>query len=581
MTLAMAGRRRSDSGSGTLADALVRVTRGGGIPVAGFGTVAARLERRTYADSRARRSRATSASWSAPRPGSVRSDCSGCGRRRRPAWCCSPRPPPGPCWAGGRWPGGGDQSPTSWPPVTWPAARLQVRNLVGRDTAELGPERDRPGHRRVGGREHLGRRGRSAALGRGRRHPRAARLPRGEHPGRDGRAPLAALRAVRLGGGPAGRPGQLGAGPGGRAGRRGGRAAGRWLADGGAAGRRGATRASTRVPNAGVVEAAFAGALGIRLGGRNVYRGQVEERGVLGDGPRGRRSATSRGPTGWPAIGPARSGRRWPWRADPQAAGDDDPDPGRHRRGPGAGGGAGSRRQDVLTSLAGRVRDPALPPGRVRVGGFGGVDGLAAFLRSDGVTRGGRRHPPVRRPDQRATPRPRRARTGVPLLRLERPGWADHPQAGALDLGRRRRRRPGLPREAYRHPFLTTGRQSLAAFLPWADRSVLARVVDPPELAVPERWTLITARGPYALRRRTPADGRGTAVDVLLTKDSGGAHTAAKLDAAGDLGIPVVIIARPRRRAGCRYGQPPSRRRWPGPRCSAAGRTRLGAPLAP
>ena len=103
--------------------------------------------------------------------------------------------------------------------------------------------------------------------------------------------------------------------------------------------------------------------------------------------------------------------------------------------------------------------------------------------------------------------------------------------------------------EAYERPFLTTGRQSLAAFLPWADRAVLARTVDPPELPLPERWTLIIARGPYAFaaERRLMSE---FGVDVLLTKDSGGSHTRAKLDAAGDLGIPVVIISRPVRPLG-------------------------------
>ena len=203
--------------------------------------------------------------------------------------------------------------------------------------------------------------------------------------------------------------------------------------------------------------------------------------------------------------------------------------------------------QDVLTSLAGRVRDPALPPGRVRVGGFGGVDGLAAFLRSDGITAVvDATHPFADRISTNAVAAADRA--GVPLLRLERPGWTDHPNAGGwtwvanVEAAR-------AAADAYEHPFLTTGRQSLTTFLPWADRVLLARVVDPPELALPERWTLITARGPYAYadERRLMAEA-GT--DVLLTKDSGGTQTAAKLDAADDLGIPVVVIARPPRPIG-------------------------------
>ena len=200
--------------------------------------------------------------------------------------------------------------------------------------------------------------------------------------------------------------------------------------------------------------------------------------------------------------------------------------------------------RDVVTSLAGRVRDPALPPGRVRVGGFGGVEGLAAFLRADGVTAMvDATHPFAARISANAVAAA--AQADVPLLRLERPGWGNHPNAGAwtwvADAEGAR-----AAADAYERPFLTTGRQSLATFLPWADRSVLARVVDPPDFAVPGRWTLITTRGPYTYvdERRTMTDH---SIDVLLTKDSGGTHTAAKLDAAGDLGVAVVVIARPPR----------------------------------
>ena len=72
------------------------------------------------------------------------------------------------------------------------------------------------------------------------------------------------------------------------------------------------------------------------------------------------------------------------------------------------------------------------------------------------------------------------------------------------------------------------------------------RLVDPPSTPLPQRWILIMSRGPYSY-----SDEHQTltehGIDVLITKDSGGAHTVAKLDAAGDLGIPVVIIARPQR----------------------------------
>lgn len=195
---------------------------------------------------------------------------------------------------------------------------------------------------------------------------------------------------------------------------------------------------------------------------------------------------------------------------------------------------------DVLSSLAGRVSRPALPVGRVRVGGFGGVDGLARFLVEHRVTATvDATHPFAATISANAAEAC--AQTGTPLLRLARPGWSNHPDAfrwtwvddvaEALDV-------PGG------RPVLTTGRQSLAEFLPWCDRAVLARVVDPPEEALPPAWRIVRSRGPYDLEgeRSLLRDHRA---DLLVTKDSGGTHTVAKLDAARELDVSVVVVRRP------------------------------------
>jgi precorrin-6A/cobalt-precorrin-6A reductase len=197
---------------------------------------------------------------------------------------------------------------------------------------------------------------------------------------------------------------------------------------------------------------------------------------------------------------------------------------------------------DVISSLAGRVRTPSLPAGRVRVGGFGGVNGFAEFLRREPASAVvDATHPFAAKITENALQAA--SLIGTPLVRLERPGWREHPRSNSwtwvADAAAAR-----TAAESARRPFLTTGRQSLSDFQAWADRDVLVRLVDPPAASLPQRWTVLLSRGPYRY-----ADERKIltehAVDVILTKDSGGTHTVAKLDAAGDLGIPVVIIARP------------------------------------
>jgi precorrin-6A/cobalt-precorrin-6A reductase len=196
----------------------------------------------------------------------------------------------------------------------------------------------------------------------------------------------------------------------------------------------------------------------------------------------------------------------------------------------------------VISSLAGRVSTPSLPVGKVRVGGFGGAAGLAEYMREQRVSAVvDATHPFAAKITSNAVQAA--SRTGTPLVRLERAGWQEHPRSGTWtwvsDAAAAR-----VAAEVAARPFLTTGRQSLRDFQSWADREVLVRLVDPPSSELPERWTVIVSRGPYAYaEERQILTEHG--IDVLITKDSGGSHTVAKLDAAGDLGIPVVIIARP------------------------------------
>jgi precorrin-6A/cobalt-precorrin-6A reductase len=197
---------------------------------------------------------------------------------------------------------------------------------------------------------------------------------------------------------------------------------------------------------------------------------------------------------------------------------------------------------EVVSSLAGRVRNPRLPAGPVRIGGFGGADGLAAYLRDHHVSAlVDATHPFAVQITTNALQAA--SVTNTPLIRLERPGWSEHPLSGGwmwvADAAS-----ACVTADSASRPFLTTGRQSLPDFDSWAHRDVLVRLVDPPTSPVPQRWTVITSRGPYCYAgERQILDEY--AVDALLTKDSGGSHTAAKLEAAADLGIPVIVIARP------------------------------------
>ncbi|MEV7277004.1 cobalt-precorrin-6A reductase [Streptomyces sp. NPDC093111] len=201
--------------------------------------------------------------------------------------------------------------------------------------------------------------------------------------------------------------------------------------------------------------------------------------------------------------------------------------------------GAGDLR--VTSSLAGRVATPRLPAGEVRVGGFGGAEGLAAWVRQHGVDAViDATHPFAERISFNAA---RAAATAhVPLLALRRPGWV--PVAGDTwhEVGSLAEAADALGGLGDR-VFLTTGRMGLAAF---ADRPewFLVRSVDAPEAPMPARTEVLLERGPFSLDGERELLARHR-IDVLVTKDSGGAATAPKLTAVREAGVPVVVVRRP------------------------------------
>jgi precorrin-6A/cobalt-precorrin-6A reductase len=195
---------------------------------------------------------------------------------------------------------------------------------------------------------------------------------------------------------------------------------------------------------------------------------------------------------------------------------------------------------DMLSSLAGRVADPLLPPGEVRIGGFGGAVGLTAWLRAHPVRAIiDATHPFAA--TMTASAATAAALTGIPLLRVQRPGWTPEPgddwrwvdsveEAAAAVAG-------------FGSVFLTTGRKTVGAFAGLTSRC-LVRSIDCPEPPLPERTVVVLARGPFTVEEEL-ALLREHAVDVVVTKDSGGPMTAAKLTAARVLGVPVVVVGRP------------------------------------
>ncbi|WP_406152777.1 cobalt-precorrin-6A reductase [Streptomyces anulatus] len=205
----------------------------------------------------------------------------------------------------------------------------------------------------------------------------------------------------------------------------------------------------------------------------------------------------------------------------------------------------GSRVQvRVTTSLAGRVSAPRLPPGDVRVGGFGGPDGLAAWVREHDVdVLIDATHPFAATMSRNAAEAA--AQAHVPLLALRRPGWVA--QGGdrwhaAGSLAEAAELLPALGERV----FLTTGRMGLAAFAGAAldDLWFLVRSVDAPEPPCPARMEVLLDRGPFTLEGERALIRRHR-LDVLVTKDSGGDATAPKLTAAREAGIPVVVVRRP------------------------------------
>jgi precorrin-6A/cobalt-precorrin-6A reductase len=195
---------------------------------------------------------------------------------------------------------------------------------------------------------------------------------------------------------------------------------------------------------------------------------------------------------------------------------------------------------EVISSLAGRVPDPALPVGRVRIGGFGGAEGLRRWLRDERVDAVvDATHPYAA--TITATAAAVCHELGLAHLVLARPAWdpgeailaGSDAQAAHIVAARR-----------YSRVFLTTGRSGTAAFTGVPAWFLIRAVTAPAADTLPRRHQLVLSRGPYRYDDEL-ALLREHRIDALVTKNSGGAMTRPKLDAAAALGVAVVMVDRP------------------------------------
>ncbi|MFI5717225.1 cobalt-precorrin-6A reductase [Nocardia sp. NPDC051750] len=203
---------------------------------------------------------------------------------------------------------------------------------------------------------------------------------------------------------------------------------------------------------------------------------------------------------------------------------------------------AGERGLEIVSSLAGRVADPVHPGGTVRVGGFGGVEGLRNWLAGNRIDLlVDATHPFAATMTEHAAWASAALR--LPMVRVNRPGWTAEP-------GDRWIRVPDLATAARTSAelgdriLLTIGRQGVGAFAECPRPWYLVRAIDPPESALPPHHEILLARGPFTVAAESALLARHR-IEVLVTKDSGGDATAAKLVAARDAGLPVVMVDRP------------------------------------
>jgi precorrin-6A/cobalt-precorrin-6A reductase len=193
-------------------------------------------------------------------------------------------------------------------------------------------------------------------------------------------------------------------------------------------------------------------------------------------------------------------------------------------------------------SLAGRTRKPAVAPIPLRVGGFGGVEGLRAYLIAEQVDAVvDATHPFAVNISANASAACRSA--GVPIGIMTRPPWKPESGDQWVEVPNVEGAVSALGQEPKR-VFLTTGRLQLAAFSAAPQHTYIVRTIEPPDdVDLLPNHRLILARGPFT-ESGEESLMRTENISILVTKNSGGHATYAKIAAARALKIPVVMIQR-------------------------------------
>ena len=202
---------------------------------------------------------------------------------------------------------------------------------------------------------------------------------------------------------------------------------------------------------------------------------------------------------------------------------------------------------DVISSLAGVTADPVPRPGRLRRGGFGGVDGLRRYLDAENIAAVvDATHPFAAQMPFHAAVACEQAR--VSLCRLLRDPWHRRDTDRWLEVDDLAAGAAALAALGARRVLLATGRQSIGPFVGCSDQWFLTRSIESPSVDV-ANMTSIRDRGPFTVagERALMIEHR---IDTLVTKNSGGVATEAKLAAARELGVTVVMVRRPAQPAG-------------------------------